>query len=263
MRTIRSELFKFRTTPGPWVVVLINTGLTAVVIAGTLYASGGANGTGYNPHSVHDLRDLLGAGYQPAVVFALAPILGILCVTTEYRHKVLTTTLLVTPRRPPLLLAKAAATVVWAIYMCLMSFVLVFAWGIPGNNAAGGSTSALLHQVGAVLPGMLLVYALMALFGLGAGILVKNQVAAVLLTVGGTLILESAIVALVRHFTDISLNWLPSPAAASAAGSIGRQNSGGEVFNFLPWWGGALALLAWGVVPAVIGYFTTFRRDVT
>ena len=31
----------------------------------------------------------------------------------------------------------------------------------------------------------------------------------------------------------------------------------------LSWWLGAIVLAAWGVVPVVVGYFTTFSRDVT
>jgi len=33
--------------------------------------------------------------------------------------------------------------------------------------------------------------------------------------------------------------------------------------HLLAWWQGGLVMLLWGLVPLTIGYFTTFRRDVT
>ena len=43
--------------------------------------------------------------------------------------------------------------------------------------------------------------------------------------------------------------------------SFGGSNS--LTFSLLPWWAGGLAMLGWGLGPLAIGYFTTFRRDVT
>jgi hypothetical protein len=31
----------------------------------------------------------------------------------------------------------------------------------------------------------------------------------------------------------------------------------------LSWWLAAIVLAAWGLVPIALGYFTTFKRDVT
>jgi ABC-type transport system involved in multi-copper enzyme maturation permease subunit len=124
-------------------------------------------------------------------------------------------------------------------------------------------------QIGAVIPGLLASAVLLGLFGLGFGTLVKNQVAAILLTIGGTLILEGILIALARAIFHYDLNWLPNGAGAALAGDIARGLGGGgggngpNVFHLLTWWQGGLVLLAWGVVPLVIGYFTTFRRDVT
>ena len=38
---------------------------------------------------------------------------------------------------------------------------------------------------------------------------------------------------------------------------------GPNAFRLLTWWQGGLVLLAWGLGPLTLGYFTTFRRDVT
>ena len=48
------------------------------------------------------------------------------------------------------------------------------------------------------IPGLVVAAMLLGLFGLGFGVLVKNQVAGILVTIGGTFILEPILVALAR-----------------------------------------------------------------
>jgi hypothetical protein len=239
-------------------VVMVLTALIILLVPFTLPATGTGK-TFAAPTTPNELRWLLGAGYLGGLY--VAPILGVLCITTEYRHKVLTTSLLITPRREQVLLAKAVACVLWGFLMCLASFVVVAAMGIPWLVAEGGSVSALLHQTGAVVPTLFLAFALLSLYGLGIGILLRNQIAAVLITLGFTVIIEQILVALFQHLLHTSLNWLPSEATRALVGGL-RGNGGNDV-QLLSWWAGGLVLLAWGVVPGVIGYFTTFRRDVT
>ena len=49
--------------------------------------------------TLNDRRQLLGAGYF-GIQF-LAPVLGVICITSEYRHKTITSTLVLIPRREP------------------------------------------------------------------------------------------------------------------------------------------------------------------
>ncbi len=266
IRLVRSEFYKLRTTPGPWVLVIVNVVLTAGFIAAVLANPNRGSGPGGHgpvfaaPQSVHALRDLLGVGFESALV--LAPIAGVLCITGEYRHKVLTTTLLAAPNRPVVLVAKAIASMGWGLVLCASSLFVVAVEAVPWFQAMHGTLSALGRQVAPVIPGLIGAFLLLTLFGVGFGVLVKNQVAGVLLTIGGTLVIESVILAIFRSVLHIDLNWLPTPAASALAGGIfGR--TGGTRTALLAWWSGGLVLLAWGVVPGVLGYFTTFRRDVT
>ncbi len=263
IRTLRAELFKMRTTPGLWIlfgVTVLLTGLFGIIP--TFFVTSTPGHTVFTaPTSVHHLRELVGAGYSPGVL--LAPVLGVLCITTEYRQRLLTATLLVTPRREEVLVAKVFASAIWGLVLGLISLAVVAALGIPLFVAEGGIVSTLLRQVGPVVPGLLGAYALLAVFGMGIGTLLRNQVGAVIFALALTIVLEPLIVLLVHLIFHADLNWFPSRSTAALAGGLnGSRGNGGEG-PLLSWWAGGLALLAWGVGMAVIGYFTTFRRDVT
>ena len=58
-------------------------------------------------------------------------------------------------------------------------------------SARGGSFGALVRQIPAVAPGFILVFALFALLGVGVGSLLTNQVAAIIVSLGWFLIVES------------------------------------------------------------------------
>lgn len=271
-RTLRAELLKMRTMPGMWVVLLLALPLTCLFV---LLAFLNAGSHTFLPHhtfayvqTLSDRRLLLGAGFR--TVTLLAPILGVLCVTTEYRHKTLTGTLLLTPQRSRVLLAKVLATGIWSVGMTVITFVAVAALGLPWNAAMGGTVGSVLDQSGAVVPEMFVVTILLGLFGMGFGTLVKNQIAGVLVTIGGTLILEGIIVAVCLAVFHYDLNWLPDEATAAFAGVIakgagfgGGGGGGGLHFTLLRWWIGGLVMVGWGLIPLTVGYFTTFRRDVT
>lgn len=265
-RLLRAELFKLRTTPGPWICIGVTMLLTGLGIT-TAFIVANHHGSAHfaAPTTSGELRDLVGAGYEAGVV--MAPVLGVICISTEYRHKVLTATLLLSPRRPQVIAAKVAASVVWGLSMAVASFVMVAAMGIPLLIAEGGSVSAMVHQVEPVVPGILAAYALLAVYGLGLGTLVRNQVAGVILALGITLVLEPIIVAIFSSLVHVDVNFLPSRATQAVAGGLvthrtGTATSAVSEVLLTPWLGG-LVLLGWGVASALIGYYVSFRRDVT
>jgi hypothetical protein len=177
----------------------------------------------------------------------------------------MTTTFVLRPVRTQVLAAKVIVTALWAVLLALLTLVAVAVVGLPWNAGLGGVTSQVTDQIGAVIPGLVVSGVLLAWFGLGFGTLVKNQIAAILLTIGGTLVLEGLLVALARAIFHYDLNWLPSAAGAALAGDIARGfgAGGGREGRLLEWWQGGLVMLLWGIVPLTVGYFTTFRRDVT
>lgn len=259
IRLVRSELIKLRTTPGPWLVLGLTLLFTALGIVGAFLVGHSGRLHGHvqfiAPHTVHRLRLLVGAGFSVGGVW-MAAIIGVLCVTGEYRHKVVTTTFLVEPRRWRVIVAKSIASVLCGLLLGVASLVLVAAMGVPLLAAEGGSVSALLHQVGPVVPGLLGAFAILGLFGVGFGALVQNQVAGVLIVLAITFIVEPIFDGLLPSVG----RWLPSAAASAVAGQLGSEQL---VPNLLVWWLGVIVLIAWGLVPTVLGYFTTTSRDVT
>jgi len=254
IRLVRSELFKLRTTWSPWVLIGVTVLLTGLGIVGAFVVSGPNGQTVFTaPRSTYHLRLLLGAGRSAVWMSA---ILGMLCVTGEYRHKVITTSLLAVPDRARLLVAKSIASVLWGVVLGLVTFVVVAAVGIPLLVAEGGTVGALTGQIGAVVPGLLAWYAIIALFGVGFGTLVRNQVAGIVAILGTAFILEPILDGLLPWLGK----WLPTAAGGALAGGLGGRN---DRAYLLAWWLGAIVLAAWGIVPTVVGYFTTFTRDVT
>jgi ABC-type transport system involved in multi-copper enzyme maturation permease subunit len=250
--------------PGTWVVFLLMFPLTVLSVLGVFAEAGGFSGhTFYFAYSLAYKRQLLGAGFRPAGI--LAPVMGVLFITSEYRHKTITTTLVLSPRRSQVLLGKVIVTAYWAVLMALLSLVVTIGIGIPWNAGLGGVSSQVVGQIGAVAPGLVFSIILLALFGLGFGALVKNQVAGILVTIGGAFILEPLLVVLSHQILHYDLNWLPSDASAAFAGILAQANNmdGTGRLQLLPWWAGGLAMLGWGLVPLTLGYFTTFSRDVT
>lgn len=267
-RLLRAELYKLRTTPGPWICIAVAMLLTALGIV-LAFVVPGPNGTAHfaAPISSQGLRNLVGAGYEAGVV--MAPVLGVICITTEYRHKVLTSTLLINPRRAEVVGAKVVASFLWGLGICVFSLAMVAAMGIPLLVAEGGHVPALLDQIGPVVPGLFAAYALLAVYGLGIGTLVRNQIGGVILALGITLVLEPIIVAIFSSLVHMDVNFMPSRATEAVAGGLITRGDGGApgvtaaATILLTWWLGALALIGWGLGTAIVGYFTTFRRDVT
>jgi hypothetical protein len=263
---IRAEWLKMRTTAVPWVLTGIALIVNALLILTLFLDRGQDNGggpgsgggpfasSGYTvPHTVQQLRNLVGAGF-PAYLLAL--LLGVLCVTTEFRHKTVTTSFLVTPRRPEFVGAKLITSALMGAALALVMLVATVIGGGLTLAARGGSFNDLIRQVPAVAPGMILVFALFAVLGVGVGSVLTNQVAAIMVVLGWFVILESILIGLVHS----AARWVPTGAAAAAS----RLSRGqGARFGLFNWWEGTLLMLFYGLAFAAIGSLILARRDIT
>jgi ABC-2 type transport system permease protein len=261
--SVRSEWLKMRSTSVPLVLTLVALLVNALLIVGTFLNHGtGAHGLNKNgalvspgytvPHTVQQLRNLLGTGFQGYVI---ALLLGVLCITTEFRHKTVTTSFLVTPRRPAFVVGKLLIAAILGAGLALVMLVSSLVGGGLTLVARGGSFSALVNEIPSVAPGMILVFVLSALLGVGIGSLLNNQVAAIVATLGWFLILNSLLVNLV-HGAE---RWVPTGAATAAANLTRGLDTSYGLFNQ---WQGALLMLAYGLGFGAIGSSLLTKRDI-
>jgi hypothetical protein len=259
---LRSEWLKLRTTTIPWLlsgIALVITGLLILVYF-LNHGDGGPRHTGgfgppnpSVPHTVQQLRNLVGRGVN---VYVFALLLGVLIITVEFRHKTVTTSFLVTPHRTRFVLGKILIAAITGAALAVVVLAGTVIGGGIALSAKGGSVSDMVHQIGAVAPGMILVYALFAVLGVGVGSLLTNQVAAIVVCLGWFLIVEN----IIGGIWTGTVRWLPSGAALAASSvSAGGQNSIG-LFN---WWQGSLLILLYGLAFAVVGSILLTRRDIT
>jgi len=263
---IRSEWLKMRTTAVPWVmtgIALVINGLLILVYFVNHGSGGGGGGGGSSdvntfgvpdyPHTTRQLRNLLGSGFTG---YLLALLVGVLCITTEFRHKTVTTTLLVTPRRGQFVAGKLITSALLGAALAVIMLVATLVGGGLTLSAQGGSFADLLRQVPAVAPGMILVFALFAILGVGVGSLLTNQVAAIIVALGWFIIVESILVGLVNG----AEKWVPTGAAIAASNLTRGMGSRFGLFN---WWEGGLLILGYGLFFAVVGSLVLTRRDIT
>lgn len=193
----------------------------------------------------------------------LAVIVGIVIVTSEHRHKTVTAVYLAEPRRP---IVAAAKLVMAALSGALLVVVAGFVDLVMGEIlvATGhGSGSMMLGQFGDVFSGVLAAAVLLALIGVGVGTVLRNQVAALTVTLGVLLVVDG----IVDGFVPSVGRWLPTAAVQAVedmnVSANANTGAGVHVVSLLSPAVGAAVLLAYGVVLMGLGILTTVRADVT
>ena len=259
INVIRSEWIKLRTTAVPWVLTGIALVINGLLILVIFLRHDQLTGGDTVPHTTQQLNNLVGSGFQG---YLLALLLGVLCITTEFRHKTVTTAFLVTPQRPVFVVGKMILAAIAGAVLAVIMLVATMIGGGLTLVARGGSFSAMLHQLPSVAPGMILVFALFAILGVGIGSLLTNQVAAIIVVLGWFILLEGILVSLVTS----AEKWVPTGAALAASNLTrgqGGGNNGGEVFHLFNQWQGTLLMLGYGILFAAIGSYFLTRRDIT
>ena len=264
---IRSEFRKFFTTRMWWgmAIGVFLSGAAFAVLFALLLAGSKTGGPNSNGPRLPDLgsTSMVSTVYTGglSIAYLLTLTVGVMSIGSEYRHKTITSTFLATPKRVRVMVAKVISLLgIGAFYG------VVFLTGSVGVGAAtiaikGFSPFPEAGPIVRTLALSLLVLGLWALIGLGAGILIPNQVAAILIAVGAAWILEPVLgilLGLVSWGQSIA-PYMPSQATVAM---VGQVNTSATV-ELLSWWAGALVLVAYAAVLAGIGSLLTVRRDVT
>ena len=246
-RLISSELLKLRSTRTA--LALIGSVVGLVVLIG-LIASITADFTRDDVRTV----DLLGiAGF--AQVFAL--ILGILAVTTEFRHGTITPTLTVAPDRVRLVMAKLVAHVLAGLILGILAVGLTTAIVLIVLSSRGIDTGLTNGDVAGVVVGLVLATGLWAALGVGLGALVRNQVGAIVGALGWALLVEN-LLTIIPTVGD----WVQKYGLNGVTNALSHVESEqtGDVLSQAA--GGALLLL-YTTAFVIAGTLAMRRRDIT
>ena len=238
-RLLSGELLKLRTTR-----TAIGFALAAIVLVLLVVLLSILSG---DPRNVPDKRDAVNFGGTTAFVLL---IFGVVGATGEYRHRTLAPSLLVAPDRARLTVARMVAYGITG-----PAHRAADARGGLRDRAAaarrparaGPASSDLLETGG----GGVLSVALSAMLGVGIGVLVRNQVAAVV----GTLVWFFIVEPLLTLVSDEAYKFSISQSAGAVAGT-----QGSDVLSF----GVAVLVLAgWAALFVAVGALVDARRDVT
>jgi ABC-2 type transport system permease protein len=249
---VRSEVLKIRSTQAWFWMLLLAAAFTALGTIGMVV-------TAIDDHDHRNPIDYYGVFTQSHGAGIALLVLGLLGLTTEFRHKTITPTLLATPNRWRLLAGKAASYAIFAIIYALVCVALNFAiaiiWlkaaGVPveyGHGVPGGVAKAF---VTLVLTGM---------FGLGLGALLRNQAAAMVFGIVYFFILDPVLNLLV----GVRKGYAYTPGGAIKAFNSNGHVDGmpGDVHLLAPAAGGLL-FLAWALGLLVVGGRFSLSRDIS
>jgi ABC-2 type transport system permease protein len=259
-RPVAAELKKFRTIWSTWLILGLTAVITAAITAVIAFAphDRGERALLFPPKGTARWFDSI---FSPLTIsLTLALVLGILCMTGEYRHKTITPTYLAEPRRGRVVVSKLIAAALGGVVVAVVggAVALIFGFSVVGGGI--GTVSTMLTEYRHVFPGVLVAAVLYAIYGVGLGALLKNQVVAIVVGLGVSAILEPIIVAVVPSVGK----WLPGQVAqALESVTANAQGFNSGITHLVPWWQGGLALLGYGIVLATAGALTTLRSDVT
>lgn len=243
-RLLSAELLKLRTTRSLMAPLPASLAMVLFVTYQLLDRGGldGATAVGSAEH----LAQLIAVSGMVAVVMLL---FGALAGTADLRHRTVIGDVLAVPSRWPVIAAKAAAVLVVAVGWTLLTAAAQVALMVPflgDANPLDVMTPRLWGQLAASLA----VGPLMALLGVGLGVVVRHQAAAA----GGGLLWFAFLEHEISASAPALGKWLP----ATSALAMGGMSHGAEVTAG----GGAALLSAWALSLAALGAVLFVRRDV-
>jgi ABC-type transport system involved in multi-copper enzyme maturation permease subunit len=266
---LASEWRKLVSTRMWWLLALVLTGymvFIGVVMGFSLTTDPSSVAGGFGGDAVVlSGRQVAQTVYTLAVsvgyVFPL--VIGALSMTGEFRHQTITPTLLAEPRRGRVLGAKLVVGGVLGTAYGVLGTVGAVLGGLPFLLTKGGG--AFLDDRGVLLD---LVFSVVALaiwcvIGVGLGTLLTNQVAAVVVILAFTQFVEPILrfgLTAIDPLAGVQ-KFLPGAAAEALAGSSLYSTTG--MVGLLDRGWGALVLLAYAALFAVLGRYLTLRRDVS
>jgi ABC-type transport system involved in multi-copper enzyme maturation permease subunit len=193
-------------------------------------------------------RSLFSIGSFAGLFSALA---GILLVTSEYRFGTIRPTFLFTPRRSLVLIAKVVASLLAGIGLAVVGEVLSVGVGEAILHGRGISIALHGNDFELLTLGTVAGTALWGGIGVGLGMIVRNQVGAIIGLLAWGFVIENLLFALVPSVGRLT----PGQAQNGFMGLTDKY--------LLPAAAGGAVLVAWTVVLCAAGAALAARRDVS
>jgi hypothetical protein len=252
IRLLRAEWRKVTTVKLGWGMLLGAMAIAALFVVVQIASNGAARSVAL-PLTAASTQRSIAATASSAYLFSV--VVGIILITTEFRHFTSRPTFLIEPRRGLVIIAKIVVAALVGVIYGIACAVVTAAIMIPWFAAKGITIGWIDNGVLQSLIGDIIVIAIFAVVGIGVGVLIRNQIAAVI----GTLIYLFLIEPLVNIVPVVqnAYPYLPGAAAAAITGST--RGLGSSQLDALE---GGLVLLAWGLLFAAGGWIFTIRRDI-
>lgn len=269
---IRSEFVKIFSVRMWWVLLIVLftyvafTAATLAAVFGGLGEQLASSGSGVPALPDEALPPII-YSIASSIGYVFPVLFGTLATTTEFRHQTLTPTFLAQPHRGTVLSAKLVALGIMGAIYGFVALVASVGVGALILTATGHPTGLDDSDIWTLLARVVLAMAIWAVIGVGLGALIPSQVAAIVIVLAFTQFIEPILrlVAMSWEWTAGIGQFLPGAASDALVGAsffsvMGAASSDAQT---LDWWQGGIVMVAIAVVAAGIGYFTSWRKDVT
>jgi len=183
---MRSELVKLRSTRTNLGLLFGMVGLVLLIVIVT-----GAAVTPTELAKDEHQRALFGLGLAGGFI---ASLIGVMSITSEFRHGTIRPTFVFTPRRGRVVSAKVLSSLILGVIFGLITEAVAFAVGLAILAIRGVDVVVPTHELLVVAFGSIACAALMAALGVGVGAVARNQVLAVIGVVVWFMVVENVMV---------------------------------------------------------------------
>jgi ABC-2 type transport system permease protein len=293
MKLLRAEIFKLRTTSMWWVFALAWVITTVIMLIVdcvnarallkpldqyiSIQTHGHETLATVDPARLSHFQDDWTTGHdlvkQASTIYTSGQLIGLLLscllaivlVTIEFQQLTATSTFLTTPRRRDVVVAKLGTALIAAAVAWLVTTVLSIVVGAIFLHAQGYSTMLGHWSIDRAMLLNLAAFLLWALFGIGFGTLIRNQLGA---TIAATILYLIGSGAAGTLFTLLNTyvikhTWVLSAQVVVPSTASTVMISPTQPFDYAPHqWVGAIVIIAWAVLFGVLGVRALRRRDI-
>ena len=240
MRLLRSESIKLLSVRTTW--LMLGIGLLVEALFAGLYVG---------LVSLDDVGPVREVQTSVGLLMVMLLVLGVLSITTEFRHGTASTTFLASPKRYPVLVAKLGAMLAIGLLTGLAFVAVNGGLALPLFSSRGESLPPA-GEIVRVYAGVVASFALLCAFGLGVGAIVRNQVGAIIAAIAFFFVLSPLPELLPGDIGD----YFPAQAIGSLHGLPDATEEGlGQV-------AGGVVLAAWSLALWLIGTVLIGHRDL-